>query len=145
MTTYTTWLHGPAAIVYGIGFSENGDHHVLHAQVKYGKIRRTTDKDDFFAIDGVPFDLIETGTYANGLIAAQARAFYDGATTWMQDAVKGIPNRVRLTLSITHTRVDSSATGLTACFRAQGEHLPGGAITADTIEGFRQALLDATA
>lgn len=140
--SYTRWLSGPAALVLAVALTEDGDRYTLVSQVKYAKVRRVTDKEGTFDAKGFGFDLEEIGTYAERLIATQAYAFSADATTWMQDIVRGVPNRVRFVLSAHFTRDDASADGLSTTFVAEGD-VPGGRISAISPEALREALLEA--
>lgn len=144
-TPFAAWLSGPAVIVLGIGMTEDRDRYRIAASVKYGKIRRHPDKEGFFDAEGVPFDTIDAGVYADHLVSGQMVAFTEMANDWLQEAVRGIPNRVRLALSVEVERNDATPDGLVFAFEATGECLPDGRIQAATFEAWRDAIQQACA
>lgn len=140
MDTYNAWLCGPAALPLAVLLTEDGDRLTLTAQVKYAKLRRLVDKEGTFDAKGNPFDLDTVGLFAENLIAAQAETFENGATAWMQDIVRGIPNRLRFVLTAHFVRDDASPTGITTLFVAEGPCAQD-PITATSPQDLRDALL----
>lgn len=141
--TFSAWLAGPAPIVLGLGLTEDGDSYTLAAQVKYAKVRRLHDKEGFADADGEPFDVADAGTYADRLVTQQMKHFSDLASAWLQEAIQGLPNKVRLVITVRCLRDDAHPEGLAISFLAAGDSLPDGSLLATSFDGFRTALLAA--